>query len=166
MKKEQIYNLMYFTFIFSTDGTILEKCTPDYILEKYNIFVSSPSTMVYEKSKKFNKFLKSYYNKWCIYNSKNYKKNSKLYYTTWCTESVEFINVLYFLFETTYETYVWDTTPNFVLEKFKKYIGDPEIIKDGVDLCSTVHILIRRKFEESYLTDVINERQIKILTIL
>ena len=151
MKKEQIYNLMYFTFLFSTQENSIDKCTPDYIFEKYDVFVSYRLSKKIKKSESFKKFLISYNIKWNIEN-KNIPK---------C-----FINILYFLYKTTYVNYVWDMPPSFVVENFKKYIGDPIHIKENILLGNIVHVAIRRKFEESYMTKKLNERQIKILTII
>jgi hypothetical protein len=148
MKKGQIYNLLYFTMLFGTTTTSINKCSPDYILEKYDTFISARLTKKIKKSNGFINFLSSYYSKW-----------NKI-------DLDCFTNILYFLYKTTYEKYVWDTSPGFILENFKKYIGDPEIIKDDINLCNVVHVVIRRKFEETYLTKITNERQIKILNII
>jgi hypothetical protein len=145
--------------LFSTTTTSIGQCTPDYILEKYNTLISVRVTKKIKKSIGFRIFLDEYNHHWCMTYSNSEFRLQK-------NQPKSFINILYFLYKTTCEKYVWDMSPIFVVENFKKYIGDPSLIKDDVILSQLVHVTIRREFEEKYLIKNHNERQIKLLTIL
>jgi hypothetical protein len=62
----------------------------------------------------------------------------------------QFDNILAFVAIMGHSKYVLELSPDYIIDKYERYIGDPKLVTDSVDSLSGLHPVLREEIIEQY----------------